>query len=110
MIRNAVEDANHGVSPQSVLGRLEGWAAHEAIAAAAYVLARHSEDPRAAILEGANTPGDSDSIATLAGALVGSRVGLAQFPTEWVSCIERSNDLLGLAYEAELATRAPEMP
>ena len=55
LISGAVEDANHGVGPQSVLSRLDGCAAHEAIAAAAYVLARHSEDPRAAILEGANT-------------------------------------------------------
>ena len=88
-----------------MLGRLEGWAAHEAIAAAAYVLARHSEDPRAAILEGANTPGDSDSIATLAGALIGGRVGLARLPTEWVSRVERSNELLALANEASQFTR-----
>ena len=66
---------------------------------------RHSEDPRAAILEGANTPGDSDSIATLAGALIGGRVGLDRLPTEWVSRVERSNELLALANEASQFTR-----
>lgn len=60
-------------------------------------MARHPDDPRAAILEGANTPGDSDSIATLGGALVGARVGLAAIPTDWVRDIERSEVLLALA-------------
>ena len=37
MMREAVAEAQSGVGPRSVLGRLEGWAVHEAIAAAAYV-------------------------------------------------------------------------
>jgi len=37
MMREAVAEAQSGVGPRSVLGRLEGWAAHEAIAVAAYV-------------------------------------------------------------------------
>jgi ADP-ribosylglycohydrolase len=75
------------------------WAAHEAIAAAVYVFARHPDDPRAAILEGANTPGDSDSIATLTGALAGARTGLDALPADWVRDIERSDELLALALE-----------
>ena len=51
----------------------------------------------AAILEGANTPGGSDSIATIAGALVGARAGLSALPTSWVRDVERSTLLLRLA-------------
>ena len=58
---------------------------------------RHPDDPRAAILEAANTPGDSDSIATLAGTLTGARCGLAALPAEWVRDVERSAELLALA-------------
>src|SRR5438876_79045 len=76
MMSQALNEAWKGVAPDVTLDRLRGWAAHEAIAAAMYVVARHGDDARAAILEGANTPGDSDSIATLAGALVGARVGV----------------------------------
>ncbi len=97
MMARAIDEAESGIGPETTLERLEGWAAHEAIAAAVYLFARHPDDPRAAILEGANTPGDSDSLATLAGALVGARVGIAAFPPDWVRDVERSEALLALA-------------
>lgn len=97
MMAMAMEDALSGVGPEETLDRLRGWAAHEAIAAAVYVVQRHPDDARKAILEGANTPGDSDSIATLAGALVGARVGVAGLPAQWVNDIERSEELTALA-------------
>lgn len=97
MMREAVTEARTGADPDAVLRRLQGWAAHEAISAAIFVVARHAEDPRAAILQGANSDGDSDSIATLAGALVGARVGLSAIPSEWIRDVERSDELLKLA-------------
>ena len=97
MMARAIDEAQEGVKPETTLERLEGWAAHEAIAAAVYVFARHPDDPRAAILEGANTPGDSDSIATLAGTLVGARVGVGALPSDWVRDVERSDALIELA-------------
>ena len=97
MMAQAIEEALDGERPEVTLDRNRGWAAHEAIAAAVYVVARHPDDARAAILEGANTPGDSDSIATLAGALVGARVGVGGLPGEWVRDVERSDALAALA-------------
>ncbi len=97
MMARALDEAQSGVPPETTLARLEGWAAHEAIAAAVYLFARHPDDPRAAILEGANTPGDSDSLATLAGALVGARCGIGALPADWVRDVERSAELLALA-------------
>ncbi len=97
MMATAVEDARTGVEPTVTLDRLRAWAAHEAIAAAMYIFSRHPDDPMAAILEGANTPGDSDSIATLAGAMVGGRCGIEAFPAEWVQEVERSKELQELA-------------
>ena len=99
MVATAIHEARTGVSPEVTLQRLQGWAAHEAIAAAAYVFARHPDDPGAAILEGANTPGDSDSIATLAGALVGARCGALALPEAWVRDLERAEELRDLALE-----------
>ncbi|RMF88299.1 MAG: ADP-ribosylglycohydrolase family protein [Nitrospirae bacterium] len=100
MVERAVHDAHRGIDPEVTLDRLRGWAAHEAIAAAAYLFARHPDDPAGAILEGANTPGDSDSIATLAGALTGARCGLAALPADWVRDVEGAQELLALAREA----------
>jgi ADP-ribosylglycohydrolase len=97
MMSQALDEAWRGVEPEVTLDRNRGWAAHEAIAAAVYVVARHPEDARAAILEGANTPGDSDSIATLAGALVGARVGVAGLDAAWARDVERTTELTALA-------------
>lgn len=97
MMARAIDEAQEGVGPETTLERLEGWAAHEAIAAAVYVFARHPDDPRAAILEGANTPGDSDSIATLAGALTGARTGVGAIPSAWIADLERADALVELA-------------
>lgn len=97
MMATAIGEARLGVEPEVTLQRLQGWAAHEAIAAAVYVFTRHPDDARAAILEGANTPGDSDSIATLAGALVGARRGIDALPVDWVRDVERSAELRALA-------------
>jgi len=99
MMSEAIADARSGVKPDVVLRRLQAWAAHEAIAAAVFVVTRHPADPRSAILEGANSDGDSDSIATLAGALVGARVGIGAIPSDWVRDVERSDELLALAAE-----------
>lgn len=97
MMALALHEAETGVEPEVTLNRLRGWAAHEAIAAVVYLFARHADDPRAAILEGANTPGDSDSLATLAGALVGARTGIGALPSDWVRDVERSSELRALA-------------
>jgi ADP-ribosylglycohydrolase len=97
MIQRAAAEASGGAPPEVTLQRLGGWAAHEAIAAGVYVFARHPDDFEAAVLEAANTPGDSDSIATLAGALVAARVGIGGLPTAWVADVERSEELARLA-------------
>ncbi len=97
MMARAIDEAQAGTPPEETLQRLEGWAAHEAIAAACYLFARHAEDPATGILEGANSPGDSDSLATLVGSLAGARSGLGALPPEWVETVERSSVLLALA-------------
>ena len=97
MLGRAQADALEGTGPSVTLDRLRGWAAHEAIAAALYLFLRHADDPAAAILEGANAPGDSDSLASMAGALVGARTGIEALPAGWVADVERSADLRALA-------------
>lgn len=96
-IDQALAESRSGVPPEVTLQRLQGWAAHEAIAAAVYVVARHPDDVSVAILEAANTPGDSDSIATLAGAMLGARLGIDALPSDWVRDVERSGGLMAMA-------------
>ena len=93
MLWYAAAMANKRVSPEKILGThnkrqenyrspdgfLLGWAADEALAAAIYIFLRHPNDMQAALTEAVNTPGDSDSIATIVGALVGARIGFKAF-------------------------------
>lgn len=97
MIDAAIRDAQSGVEPTVVLQRLQGWAAHECIAAAAYVYARHHASFSSAVLEAANTPGDSDSIATLVGGLIGAALGASAIPEAWQRDLERTDELSALA-------------
>lgn len=97
MMVEAIHDAETAVEPRQTLQRLQAWAAHEAICAGVYIFLRHPDDPRAAILEGTNTPGDSDSIATIAGALVGARCGVDALPGSWIADLERTDELQELA-------------
>ena len=97
MIASAVEQAERGEDPKVTLSLFQGWAAHECIAAAAYVFARHPDSFSDAVLEAANTPGDSDSIATLVGALVGARAGIEAISRSWVFDLERHEELAELA-------------
>jgi ADP-ribosylglycohydrolase len=75
----------------------EGWVAEEAVALALYCFLRYPDDYRGAVLRGANTNGDSDTIACIAGAFAGARVGSKGIPSEWIQRIEKSKTLGALA-------------
>lgn len=116
MIKYAYHMALQGKTPDLILGThnlkqsnyrspkgfLLGWAADEAVAAAVYVFARHSSDLQKAIIEGVNTPGDSDSIAALAAALVGAYSGIESLDKAGFdySRLEKLDELLELAEQA----------
>lgn len=75
----------------------EGWVAEEAVALALSCFLRYPDDYRAAVLRGANTNGDSDTVACIAGALTGARVGSKGIPAGWIQRIEKSRTLGALA-------------
>ncbi|MDR3646371.1 MAG: ADP-ribosylglycohydrolase family protein [Candidatus Babeliales bacterium] len=68
---------------KSLFEKYEGWAADDAIAATAYIFALSSKYPKInvnnALILGVHTPGDSDSIASMSGALIGAYVGAKEF-------------------------------
>ncbi|MEM1010278.1 MAG: ADP-ribosylglycohydrolase family protein [Myxococcota bacterium] len=75
----------------------EGWVAEEAVASAMYCFWRHPNDFRAAVLLGANTDGDSDSIACITGGVLGARLGKEAIPAHWCRDIENAQVLEDLA-------------
>lgn len=79
------------------IGIGQAWVAHEALAVAMYCAIRHQDDPIEGISRGARTSGDSDSIASITGSLLGAYHGMSAWPAEWVERIEFRDALNGLA-------------
>ncbi len=82
--------------PEEVLvdGALgEGWVAEEAVASALYCYWRHPDDYVKAVLTAVNTDGDSDSLATITGSMLGARLGIESIPEDWRNGVEDSRYL-----------------
>jgi len=75
----------------------QGWVAEEAALLALYCVVRYPDDYVAVVRRGANSNGDSDSIACIAGALAGALLGVKAIPHGWWGYIERSDYLANLA-------------
>ena len=67
----------------------EGWVAEDALATALLVAIRYADDPVGGIERAARTRGDSDTVASMVGALLGARHGQEAWPQEWVASVER---------------------
>jgi ADP-ribosylglycohydrolase len=103
-VKRCIEDPGFAESPvprfadspiPSVLG--EGWIGEEAVALALYCFLRYPDDYKGAVLRGANSNGDSDSIASIAGSISGAYLGIGAIPPEWIMRIERTDYLRSLA-------------
>jgi ADP-ribosylglycohydrolase len=76
-----------------------GWIAEEALAAALHTLLCFPGDPTNALRRAAFTSGDSDSIASITGALAGAAYGRQAFPSNWISNIEYRDELASSAWK-----------
>lgn len=70
-----------------------GVATEESVPAAFAVAARYPDDPWAACLAATNAGGDTDTIAAMAGAMVGACTGIDALPEKAVRTVRRANDL-----------------
>jgi ADP-ribosylglycohydrolase len=86
------------------------WVGEEAVACALWCVLKSQGRFEDAVLRGANSSGDSDSIACIAGSILGASVGLAGLPRAWVDGVERSSDLEALALGAALAKQSGQAP
>ncbi|CAO0828835.1 hypothetical protein SMICM17S_07763 [Streptomyces microflavus] len=72
-VQEALRDPSPETDPCERTG--DGWIAEEALATALHCFLLFPEDPLTALRRAACTRGDSDSIACLAGAFAGARLG-----------------------------------
>jgi ADP-ribosylglycohydrolase len=74
-----------------------GWIAEEALATALLCALLYADDPVAGLARAATTSGDSDSIACLAGAMLGAAHGIDAWPDKWAARIEYADQLAALS-------------
>jgi DNA ligase (NAD+) len=79
------------------------WIGEEAVACALWCVYRANGDFEGSVCRGANSSGDSDSIACIAGSVAGALVGRGQLPECYVRGVERGADLDLLARALYLA-------
>jgi len=77
----------------------KGWVAEEALGIGLYASLLHSEDFESAIITAANISGDSDSTASIAGAISGAYLGMDGIPERFVERVEYRDELISLADE-----------
>lgn len=75
----------------------EAWTGDSAVASALYCFCRYPQDYRKTVLTGANTVGDSDSIACIAGAISGAYNGIDAIPEKWRRGVENTEMLHEIA-------------
>ena len=75
----------------------EGWVGEEAVALALYCFLKYPDGYEKVVIRGANTNGDSDSIACIGGSISGAYLGVEAIPDDWISKIEKSQYLADLA-------------
>jgi ADP-ribosylglycohydrolase len=93
-IPSLISEPSSRVLTEGGLG--EGWVSEEAVASAMYCFWRHPNDFYSAVLEAINTDGDSDSIGTIAGSVLGARLGIEAIPMLWRENVENSDFLHAL--------------
>ena len=75
----------------------QGWVGEEAIALALYCVLRYPDDYMACVRRGANTNGDSDSIACIAGGISGAYLGLDAIPKAWIKRCENHHYIIDIS-------------
>jgi len=75
----------------------EGWTGEEAVALSLFCLLKYPDSYKKVAIRGANTNGDSDSIACIAGSISGAFLGIDAIPERWIKNIERSEYLNDIA-------------
>lgn len=86
-----------------------GWVGEEAAAAGIWCTLR-ADDFSDAVLRGANSSGDSDSIASIAGAIAGARWGVHAIEPSWATAVEKADLLDRLAVALHEAKHGADCP
>jgi ADP-ribosylglycohydrolase len=97
LVEQAIAAALDHQDPQHVLNEWRGWDSATALAGSIFCALTYPGEYKQAVLAAVNSPGDSDSLGAITGAIIGARLGESAIPQEWREVLERHDDLVKLA-------------
>lgn len=93
-VENALRLASSRISVDEGIRELgEGWIAPEALAVPLFSALRAGDDFRKGVLAAVNHGGDSDSTGSIAGAVLGTLLGIDAVPPDWIPAVENAEML-----------------
>jgi len=96
-LKASYELAHSNLSDEEALQKIgQGWYADETFALAYFCILRYPNDYKKAIQTAVNITGDSDSVGSVAGGILGARLGIEAVPASWVEALKEKEKLEGM--------------
>ncbi len=93
-LKGSYELAHSNLGDEKALPKIgQGWYADETFALAYFCILRYPDDYKKAVQTAVNITGDSDSVASVAGGILGARLGIEAVPTRWVEALKERDKL-----------------
>ena len=93
-LKNSYELAFSGIGDEEALKKLgQGWYADETFALAYFCILRYPDDYKKAVQTAVNITGDSDSVGSVAGGILGARLGIDAIPPSWIEALKEKEKL-----------------
>ncbi|WP_048125990.1 MULTISPECIES: ADP-ribosylglycohydrolase family protein [unclassified Methanosarcina] len=93
-LKRSYELAHSNLSDEEALQKIgQGWYADETFALAYFCILRYPDDYKKAIQTAVNITGDSDSVGSVAGGILGARLGIEAVPVSWVEALKEKDKL-----------------
>jgi len=91
---NSHKTAYSDIGDEEGLKKLgQGWYADETFALAYFCILRYPNDYKKAIQTAVNITGDSDSVASVVGGILGARLGIEAIPVSWIEALKENEKI-----------------
>jgi len=88
-LKDSYELAHSNLSDEEALKKIgQGWYADETFALAYFCILRYPDNYKKAVQTSVNITGDSDSVASVAGGILGARLGIEAVPVSWIEALK----------------------
>ncbi|MDR7665925.1 ADP-ribosylglycohydrolase family protein [Methanosarcina sp. Z-7115] len=93
-LESSYNTAYSGIGDKDGLKRLgQGWYADETFALAYFCILRYPNNYKKAVQTAVNITGDSDSVGSVAGGILGAKLGVEAVPVSWAKALREKDKL-----------------